>query len=530
MLKSQFFGRKKYLEILKKRVIDLKDGYRQNIAIIGDEQIGKTSLIFKFLTDFYDPRIIPVYLESRPEPLDSFTRRFIGILLYNFLSNSGIKLQEDLNFLILKSEKYIPLTIRKIQEILTLLKSKKKKHNIFSDLLSLCETINEETQKFCVVILDEFHNLESLGIKNLYPDWSKSLITQKKTLYVIISSLKYKAKNILSKNLSLLFGNFEVITVEPFNIKVSEKYLQERLCGLNIKAGIKDFVVHFTGGNPFYLELLTKEILKAPNLRMAELLEELLFSPSGILNQKFTTYLKRFQNIANSQDFISIIYLIADGHNRIKDLTHLLHSQRKEIMAKANLLLELDTISRNGDFFKINDRVFSFWLKFVYQEKIHSLTFDAKNQKIGFKNKLEAMINEFLENRSKSLSERLSELMHLFENEVVHIGKKRLRLTQFREIKSLEFHNKRFKDGLIGRSSDTLWIIGLKQDVLTEEDVSLFVKECKKYRKQPKKIIVTINEPDSNTRLKAIEEKVWTWNLEKINQMLDLFAKPRIIA
>ncbi len=46
---DKFFGRAESLNFLSKRANGLKDGYRQNIAIIGDELVGKTSIIFNFL-------------------------------------------------------------------------------------------------------------------------------------------------------------------------------------------------------------------------------------------------------------------------------------------------------------------------------------------------------------------------------------------------------------------------------------------------------------------------------------------------
>jgi hypothetical protein len=530
MIKDSFFDRKVYLDILEKRISDLKYGYRQNLAIIGDELLGKTSIIFKFLNKFYDNHIIIIYLEIRPESLVSFARRFIGVLLYNFLINSGIPLDEDLDFLIKKSAKYIPKTIEKIRSILASLE-RRKKNDLFPELLSLCEIINLETNKFCVVIFDEFHNLQNLDIKSLYPEWSKLLILQKNTMYIIISSLKFKAKTILSKNLSLLFGNFEIISVEPFDIKTSEDYLEHILKGVSLDTGLKNFLVHFSGGNPFYLGLVAKELLKANTSDLADILEDLIFEPTGMLNQKFSSYLKRFLDNPYSQDYITILYLISNGHNKIKDIAHILHRQKKELTLRINHLLELDTISRSGDFLKINDRVFSFWLRFVYQEKLHSLTFDAKSQKMLFRDKIEGMIQEFLAQHKKSLVERMMELLRLFEDEIVQIEKRRLRLTHFREVKTLEFKTQGLKEGVIGRSYDNLWIIAFKQDLLTEEDIAEFVRECKKYRhKTQRKIIITLQDIDQNTRLRALEEKVWTWDLNNLNQILDLFYKPRIIA
>lgn len=549
MIKDKFFDRKIYLDILEKRTSGLLEGYRQNIAIIGDELVGKTSIIFKFLNKFYDNRIIILYLEIRPESLTSFVRRFMGVFLYNFLANSNIALKEDLDFLINKSKKYIPKTVEKIELILNAV-NKRKKNNIFTELLSLCETINQETTKSCVVILDEFHNLENLGIKNLYREWSKLLITQKNTMYIIISSLKFKTKMILSKNLSLLFGNFEVITVEPFDTKTSELYLEYKLEGINLDSALRNFIVHFTGGYPLYLEIISDALINTSQFtplekcdnkigvrnslmgfNLADILENLLFDSSGILNQKFSNYIKRFLDLPYSNDYISILYLISSGKNKIKDIAHILRKQKKELNLRVNHLLELDTITRSADFLKINDRIFSFWLKFVYQEKLHSLTFDAKNQKARFRDNIAGMVQDFYLSIQKSIRERMTELLYLFEDEMIQIERKKIRLNHFREIKSLEFNNRNFKEGLLGRSGDSLWIMAFKQGVLTEDDITEFAKECKKYRhKLQRKIMVTVKDIDTNTRLKALEEKIWTWDIDNLNQILELFSKPWVIA
>ncbi len=531
MIKDTFFDRKPYLDILEKRIRDLKEGYRQNIAIIGDELVGKTSIICKFLSRFCDNRTIIAYLEARPEPMFSFTRRFIAVLLYNFLLNSGIPLKEDLDFLINKSSKYIPRTTEKILEILTALE-KRKKGNIFAELLSLPESINQETGKFCVIIFDEFHNLETAGFKNLYSEWSKLLILQKNTMYILTSSLKFRAKTILSKNLSLLFGNFEIITVEPFDVKTSEEYLLQRLSGTSLNQGARDFLVHFTGGYPFYLEAISSALLGSgiTNLSLEDILENLLFLPSGMLHQKFSNYLKRFLDDANSQDYVSILYLIASGHNRLKEIAHFMHKPKSELGIRINHLLECDTVTKCGEFLTINDRVLSFWLKFVYQEKLHSLTFDAKNQKALFRGKIKEMINEFLASAKQPIVERMMELLRLFNDDTIQIEKKRLRLLHFREIKQLEFRRPDLRDGLIGRSSDGLWIIALKYELLSEDDVVEFSRECKKYRnKLQRKIIVAFADMDPNARLKAMEEKILTWDLNNLNQLFDVFSKPRII-
>ena len=531
MIKERFFDRKNYIQILEKRVSSLKDGYRQNIAIIGEENVGKTSIVSKFLANYSDPKIITVFLEVRPESFEGFVKRFIGALLYNFLLNSGLSLKEDLGYLIEKSAKYIPVTTERINFILNDL-LKRKKVNMISELFSLPELIHQETGKFTVLFLDEFHNLENIGVKNLYREWCKLLIIQKNTLYCLTSSMMFKTRVILSKQLSLLFGNFEIVTIEPFDIHTSHRYLDLHLPGLKAKSGVKDFIINFTGGYPLYLELIADALSKTDtSVDLADVLEDLLFNSSGILNQRFSNYIKRFIDLPVGNDYIGILYLIASGRNKIKDITHILHKQKKELTLRINYLLELDVITRSADFLKVSDRLFAYWLRFVYQEKMRSLSFDAKNQKEKFRDNILELISEFSQQSVKPLANRVSDLLQLFEDDLMQIERKKIRLNHFREIKPLVFNHRFLKDGLLGRSSDSLWIMAIKAEALTEQDIAEFSKECKRYHhKSQRKIMVTLKEVDPNARLRALEEKIWTWDLNSLNQILDLFSKPRVIA
>ena len=350
-------------------------------------------------------------------------------------------------------------------------------------------------------------------------------------MYIILSSLKFKTKNILSKQLSLLFGNFQLINVEPFDIKASANYLEHRLGQERLNKGLSDFLVHFTGGYPFYLEVITDALLKSKDRNdLAGLIESLLFETSGILNQRFSNYFKRFMDLCPNPEYASMLYLVSSGQNKIKDIAHILRKTKKEIEARIGHLLELDIISRLGDFLKINDRVFSFWMKFVYQGKLQSLTFDARNQKDLFRSSIEGLIKEFLESRERPVIERISEILGLFKDDSVQIERKKIRLEHFKEIKPLEFNTAGLREGIIARTKESLWIMTFKDERLSEEDIAGFSRECKKFRnKLERKIIITSQGIDSNARLRALEEKILTWDLNNLNQLLDLFAKPRVI-
>src|SRR3990167_4337834 len=83
---DDFFGRQEIIDLLVKRASALKSGYRQNVAIIGHQQLGKTSVLRQFLHVFHDPQILPIYVEIKFQALDYFIDQFARALLYQYLS------------------------------------------------------------------------------------------------------------------------------------------------------------------------------------------------------------------------------------------------------------------------------------------------------------------------------------------------------------------------------------------------------------------------------------------------------------
>ena len=93
----------------------------------------------------------------------------------------------------------------------------------------------------------------------------------------------------------------------------------------------------------------------------------------------------------------------------------------------------------------------------------------------------------------------------------------------------IEFHG--LAADVAQKHQESVWIMAFKQGQLSEDDITSFAKECKKYHhKIQRNIIVSLQEIDSNAKLKAMEEKIWTWDLNNLNQILDLYSKPWVIA
>ncbi len=98
-LDNNFFDRRSIIDLLKRRVIDLKEGYRQNLAFLGNRYIGKTSILNKFINDLDDEVIVPIYVDMDQKDIYYLFSKFVGSMLYNFSKFKKLILQDDIDLL-----------------------------------------------------------------------------------------------------------------------------------------------------------------------------------------------------------------------------------------------------------------------------------------------------------------------------------------------------------------------------------------------------------------------------------------------
>lgn len=527
------------LELLKKRVENFRQGYRQNIAILADEFVGKSTLVKQFSAELKDPSVVLIYVEILPFEFQIFCKRFISSLLYNFLKNSQlISSREELDILVKRSCEAIPKTAQLIESLLARLE-KEKSEILFKELFTIASTFNQESEKRCIIICDEFQNLKKLGIKNICQELGKRIMFEKNSLFVFTSSFKNEANDILGNDLSLLFGNFEIIELAMLNPKSCSTFIKNLFAEYHIPENLISFIINFTGGHPFYLRTICQEALRECKIHqrfsleketLILTLERMLFNDTGIFNVKFTTLLERLSAGRNKNDFIYLLDALAIGKNRLKDLAPHLRRQKKEITQKLNRLIELDIAIKNGSFYSISDRMLAFWLKFVHYEKFNSLEPLYEQQAINFRNKLDSEIENFIDTSKKDIASRIMDLFNNFEGDDIMLDRKKFRLSTFKELKILNLDFPDLKIGVYGKSNDSLWLAAIKENGLNETDVNNFLQLTKKFaNKTIIKLMISLGDIDRNAKLLAKESRISTLDTNSVNSLLDLYNKPRII-
>lgn len=532
---EKFFGREEVLELLNKRVSALKDGYRQNVALTGQSLSGKSSIILHFLHTVKDEAFVPVYVEVVKEPLRSFANKFVATMLYNVLTKKGEDVSIDMGSLLERTSKTIPRTAAAIKNINASI-DRGDTDEAYSNLLALTSVLKEETGLSCIVILDEFDNLEHVGVKNPFLNFGRVIMVQKDTMYIVSSSRDSAIKKIISEKLSLLFGNFEVVKIHNFDVGTSNAFLDSKLAGFDMEGSLRIFLISITEGNPFYLDKLATHARSAAMERMSSYIDadmvskavvDLVFDSGGAIHQYLSNFLLEVLETKCREPYMAILTAIANGYNRQALMAKPLKMKQGETSKALARLADIGLISKNGVFYRIDDAMLEFWLKSVYQRRRDILVGGTFDRMALFAEDVKAFISAFEKDLCREIPSRIAELFSQFSNELVSIDSKQMKLPHFTrtEIRA-STDSKTF---ISSSFRSKYWIVQAYEERVTENDILSYVRNAKALgRKVSNKIIIPLKGIDENAMLIAKELKISIWESPVINTLLGLYGKRKI--
>jgi hypothetical protein len=518
------------------------DGYRQNIAIIGEPYIGKTSLIKALIYSDQIKRdaVIPVYLETKIEPFEFCAKRFIKSTLYQLLQSGSLPATPHDTVLLIEDLKSVcpktaQICIKVLQDI-----ERYRWDEAFSSMMDIPAAIFEESKKRCVLIIDEFQNLINYQLKHPYGTLAKKIMIQKDTMFILLSSKNTISHRLLSEKLALLFGNFEKIELGPFDATMSTSFLSANIHGTVFPQGHLDFIASFTGGKPFYIKLLSDEIertifsKKTASDNYDELIEialtEALFKKSGILNQLFSNFLLNISEGKLLSKSVSVLLALSLENKKQNDIVRSSRLQSRDVSKILNKLTDTDIILRNGSFYRFRDKLFCFWLESVYLKRILSFSIDETLEEVYFKKEVNNKLRIFIQEFEKDLYYRIIDLFKLFRNDVVQLNGKRHKFPLFNNVETAKESFFTSID-ILATGSRVKWLCSIKKEYVTENDITEIIKSIKmkahEYRAN-RNIVICLAGINENAYLIAKDAKFWIWSMEDINILMELYGKPHI--
>ncbi len=533
-------ARKIVLDLMRRRVADLKEGYRQNLALLGSPNVGKSTVLQRFLLDLDDSVIVPVYLNLENRDVHYFASKLLRSILYHFCKIKGLPTSDELSSLLETARPLLPLTVERVA-VLNAFIEKGKFAEAYEGLIEFPDVFTRETGLFCVLILDEFQTMEEFGIPDVFRRLADRITTQRNCLYIIASSFEEQARKILSEKLTLLFGNFELVSLEPFDLRASQVFITSRMGEVKMGVQLHNFLADFTGGRPLYLDVLVQELINLSAIYkqqeiytplVIQAIENMVFNRWGALSRHFDLVLNRLCIGKSNRLVMDLIMALANGAHKIKDLVEILGAKQSPVTQRLNYLVDEDIVERNGSHFHIKDKMMRYWVKYVFERRIRSIEMEPGRLKKEFKDELARSIGAFQATCRKDLSSRMTELLYCFDNEQFSLKGRSYKLPVFRNIKSLKMRQRggNLMDVLHAETDEGAWLVILRKDPVAEGDISVVADEARKMGLKIKRcIIVSLSELDDGAKLKALEERMWIWNEPELNSLMNLYEKPYIV-
>jgi hypothetical protein len=509
------------LNVLDKRIHAFLQGYRQNIAMLGDED--ETTYLLDNYLNSKPAGLIYLRINTVHTDRKSFTKGVILSLLSEYAGKNS-----SLDDLINITEPLLKYCNDAIKNIL-----KKNGAPSFLETLEIINKFVNESGKRCVFIIEDFLELRKL-FPNFHQDFSKFIILQNNCMIILTGPNSKESQKILHCDLNFLFGNFEKIVLEESNFIDSYLHLKNSLDSKYVYSPFFiSFFVNILGSNSFYQKLMKPLIEKMyncenPETTIISIIKEALFNKEAYFFQKFMKKINYIEDtFKDNQLVLRILLAISEGYIRQGELLSLGIYNRKNLCARLQKLSELNYIENLGNVYRIRDPFLSFWLSHVFKFLFMPPISDPLKRSVYFAECVKETISLFKEDFFKDKIRKVMELISSFKDDILKLGKDKYRLPTIDKSRLISYPEKKMHL-LIGEGKEIIFA-AIKEDGIEDNDVFDFIEKGSSIKgKNVRKILISLDTFTSTARLAAKNNRIIAWDLNEINGLFRVYNKPVI--
>ena len=526
---------------LRQRLKAFRDGFRHNLALVGPPGSGKTFKLHQLLQEA-SPDLLLIYCPQYRESCRSFLHRFAAAILHAGLKDTTSSAQEpagrsqaplsSLEEFLCSAEGRLPKTTAALRSLEGLL-ARRMYGEAFNRALDAIPALVEERRAPCVLILDEFLFLEELGLGHAFHELGKRVMTWPTTLFVLASSAPYRARGILRERLQLLFGQFELITLDPPDPRHAAAWVQQELGALRGAKTVSPFLIRWLGAHPWYLSVFLKRLKERAALQQTKELAAPLFfqtawdvlgSPEGILHQWCVSRTESLAHIRPGARAMEVLMQIAAGARTTTDVGK--RVGRAGLPGILQLLMEHDLVQRKGTCWFIPDPILRCWMAAILPAQRSGSGLGEGAIRARFEEYLSAAWSQWVQTTQLSFSEQVTRLFSNFRDDTVSLDSKTGRLQRF---STVSVQRPTVVTGstvyLIAEGEGSRWCCTVQEGLVDETTIARFDSFCRTQTPRPsRKVVITRRGVDDNARLLAKANNMWVWAADDLEVLLDLYG------
>jgi hypothetical protein len=523
-------------KLLQRRIQDVAEGFRQNIALMGSPGMGKTSTVLGAIAATESPPVI-IYCQLRHEPWKLWVQRMVASVLHGV---AGFRVEpsigaNDLSQLLERAAVVAPDTAHRAAEILQH-RSRGPQDRVFRQVLDLMRVACVELKRPGVIVLDEFQRLEDVGVFRPFHDLGKQIMMEQSILYVVTSSQPIHAQRILRERLNLLFGGFEVLTLRGIEAAAANAVVHGAMGDTRFADDFAQFLIWFADGHPWVLGTMGAAARMVDRswgqIRTAHMLVELsrqLSEGRQPLALWCAERLHEIQHVRTSESYLALLSALAGHRSTVRVLAHVTKHTVHETSRQLSRLAEWGLVDRQGEVYIVDNPLWNFWFRHVYQPWRHAAhtTRDAIQQ--WTLHALEDTWQTYHSRLQQPAIHNFVDLLRRFQDELITIDNRRIRLPTYGHVTFERIGPSAYRI-VAEPPSGAPWVYIVTESRLDEQAVSTFMQETKDTSKRlAQRIVVGLAGCDPAALLLAKASRVWAWEPATISDLERIYRFPALL-
>jgi hypothetical protein len=383
-----------------------------------------------------------------------------------------------------------------------------------------------------VLILDEFLFLEELGMSHAFHELGKRVMIWPSTLFILSSSAPCRARAILRERLQLLFGQFELLTLDALDGSVASAWIQQQLRRLRGIKEISPFLIQWLGSYPRYLGLFVKRLKELAALVDTTKVTEALFfeaawdlvgSPEGAVAQGCLARTEQLAQRRRGDQALEALIQVAEGSRTTTDIGRRIG--RSGLAEALEALVEADLVLRKGTCWLIPDPMLRCWLTTVFAPRRRGIVSDVKALRARFEQYLSGLWQQWLQSSQLSFADQVVHLLKSFRDDTIVLDSKTGRLPRFQTISAQRDTQGSANTYLVAEGEGKRWCCVVHDGMLDEAAVGQFNAFCRRQTPRPsRKVVITRSGMEENARLVAKANSMWVWEPDDLQTLLELYG------
>lgn len=484
------------LDGLRTRIRNFTEGVRQNVAVLGRYGLGKTTLLAHGLSSAETAGVSVVYVELPDASPQVLVQRLVAAL-----------------------EPLIQRPTEPIRQHLRLAHEGVARGAFVSaaqHAFQAIPLIMQANPAKLILALDEFPRLVDLGLEGLFSHLSSHVMMERDLMVILASSEPERAQAIIQRELSLLFGDFEMLPLEPLGAEQVQACLGAALPQRTWDPTAQAFVIAATEGVPWYVDLVAQEISRSSDARCevaapetVEALLRLLDPASGALHWYFLCQVNRWKGPRPRVEVDRLLLALSEQSLAPAELARragLSPADTKTWVAKG---VEHGLLGHNAACVWIQDAMMALWIHAVYEPWRHGVaSWPAFRREIA-RQRLAQALGRFTQQTQQGVEGAIRRLMGRLGGLRMEIAGKRRHIPDFVDVRALDPH----RDLFLAKDHTSFWLCQVASGPVGEGELRALAEFRAAYPARPQQtILVTSGGVASDVAVVAKELEIWVWD------------------